>query len=51
MIGQVAPIGMANVGWKFYILFVVLNFVDMIVIAIFFPETKGSPTLLLPLVN
>ncbi|KAG6849723.1 hypothetical protein H0H93_005926 [Arthromyces matolae] len=42
LLGQVAPIGMANVGWKFYMLFVVLNFVDAIVIALFFPETKGK---------
>ncbi|KAH0585023.1 hypothetical protein H2248_008292 [Termitomyces sp. 'cryptogamus'] len=42
MIGQVAPIGMDKVGWKFYMLFVALNLVDMIIIAIFFPETKGK---------
>ncbi|KAG6862033.1 hypothetical protein C0995_008221 [Termitomyces sp. Mi166 len=42
MIGQVAPIGMDRVGWKFYMLFVALNLVDMIIIAVFFPETKGK---------
>ncbi|KAG6868675.1 hypothetical protein C0993_012178 [Termitomyces sp. T159_Od127] len=42
MIGQVAPIGMSKVSWKFYMLFVALNFVDMIIIALFFPETKGK---------
>lgn len=33
---------MANVGWKFYLLFVFLNVVDFILIAVFFPETKGK---------
>jgi len=42
MIGQVSPIAMAKVGWKFYMLFVSLNFVDLVIIALFFPETKGN---------
>ncbi|KAG6827977.1 hypothetical protein H0H92_009803 [Tricholoma furcatifolium] len=41
MLAQVSPIAMANISWKFYVLFVVLNFVDCILIAFFFPETKG----------
>jgi len=40
MIGQVAPLGLARVQWKFYLVFVCLNFVDFIIIALFFPETK-----------
>lgn len=39
---KVAPLGIANVGWKFYMLFVTLNLVDFVVIALFFPETKGK---------
>jgi len=31
-----------SVGWKFYILFVILNVIDFVVIALFFPETKGK---------
>jgi len=42
MIGQVAPLGLARVQWKFYILFVCLNMIDFIIIALFFPETKGK---------
>jgi sugar porter (SP) family MFS transporter len=42
LLGQVAPIGIQRVGWKFYILFILLNFVDCILIALFFPETKGK---------
>ncbi|KAG6841475.1 hypothetical protein C0991_010663 [Blastosporella zonata] len=42
MIGQISPIAMANIGWKFYMLFVCLNLVDLIAIILFFPETKGK---------
>lgn len=42
LISETSPIGMANVGWKFYLLFVCLNAVDFIAIALFFPETKGK---------
>ncbi|THU85524.1 sugar transporter [Dendrothele bispora CBS 962.96] len=42
MLSQVSPIGINNSGWKFYLIFVVLNFVDLIIITLFFPETKGK---------
>ncbi|KAF8150613.1 general substrate transporter [Crassisporium funariophilum] len=42
LIGQVSPLGIAKVQWKFYMLFVCLNFVDLILITMFFPETKGK---------
>ncbi|KAF4614243.1 hypothetical protein D9613_007735 [Agrocybe pediades] len=42
LLAQVAPLGIAKVGWKFYMLFVTLNVVDFIAIALFFPETKGK---------
>ncbi|KAF9223529.1 general substrate transporter [Gyrodon lividus] len=42
LISETSPIGMANVGYKFYILFVCLNAADFIIIACFFPETKGK---------
>jgi len=32
---------MDSAGWKFYILFICLNFVDFGLIALVFPETKG----------
>jgi sugar porter (SP) family MFS transporter len=41
MISQVSPLGMDNIGWKFYMLFVVLNAIDFSIITAFFPETKG----------
>jgi len=42
MISEVSPIALENVGWKFYILFIVLNAVDLVIITLFFPETKGK---------
>lgn len=39
---QVSPLAMTKVTWKFYMLFVALNFADLIIIAMFFPETKGK---------
>lgn len=42
LFSQVSPIAMTNVKWKFYLLFVCLNFVSFIFIATFFPETKGA---------
>ncbi|GAM36400.1 glucose transporter [Talaromyces pinophilus] len=43
MIGQVTPIGMANSGWRFYILFVVCNFANAIFFWAMLPETKQLP--------
>lgn len=31
-----------NVGWRYYLLFILLNFIDFCLIALFFPETKGE---------
>ncbi|KAI0042870.1 general substrate transporter [Auriscalpium vulgare] len=42
MLSEVSPIGMNKVGWKFYTLFIALNTVDFVLIALFFPETKGK---------
>ncbi|KAL4912322.1 general substrate transporter [Aspergillus aurantiobrunneus] len=36
-----APTAFANVGWRFYLVMVVVSFVNMLVFAWFFPETKG----------
>ncbi|KAJ7646478.1 general substrate transporter [Roridomyces roridus] len=42
LISQVAPIGMARISWRFYILFVLTNLVNALVVLFFFPETKGK---------
>lgn len=43
MIGQVTGIGMADAGWKFYLLFVVCNLTNAIFFYCFMPETARRP--------
>nr|OQO26525.1 hypothetical protein B0A51_07928 [Rachicladosporium sp. CCFEE 5018] len=43
MIGQVTPIAMQRLGWKFYLLFVVCNFTNAIYFWATQPETKQRP--------
>lgn len=42
MIVQITPPAIANIGWRTYIIFAVLNFLWLPIIAFFFPETKGQ---------
>ncbi|KAJ7157587.1 general substrate transporter [Mycena crocata] len=42
LISQVSPIGLARLQYKFYIVFVVANIVNALVVIFFFPETKGK---------
>ncbi|KAG8931644.1 hypothetical protein FRC03_000561 [Tulasnella sp. 419] len=39
---QVAPKALKSSGWKFYLLYVVLNIVSATLVILFFPETKGK---------
>lgn len=32
---------MNKIRWKYYIIFIILNAIDFVIIAFFFPETKG----------
>lgn len=41
MVVQVTPVAIGNIGYKFYIVFAVLNTAWLPVIYFFFPETKG----------
>ncbi|TKA81505.1 hypothetical protein B0A49_00557 [Cryomyces minteri] len=41
MIGQVTPIAINAIGWRFYIIFVVCNITSAIFFWAFLPETKG----------
>ncbi|KAJ5806834.1 general substrate transporter [Penicillium riverlandense] len=41
LVGQVTPIAISAVGWKYYIVFVVCNFTTAIFFWAFLPETKG----------
>jgi len=43
MIGQVTPIAMESIGWRFYLLFVVCNFTNALYFWAFQPETKRRP--------
>lgn len=43
MIGQVTPIAMERIGWRFYILFVVCNLTNALYFWAFQPETKLRP--------
>ncbi|KAJ7662981.1 general substrate transporter [Mycena rosella] len=42
LISQVSPIGMSRLQYRFYILFVVTNIANGVVVFFFFPETKGK---------
>ncbi|OQE37926.1 hypothetical protein PENCOP_c009G01204 [Penicillium coprophilum] len=43
MIGQVTPIAMTRIGYRFYILFVVCNFTNALFFWLLLPETKRVP--------
>lgn len=43
MIGQVTPIALNNIGWKFYILFIVGNFTNALFFYFMLPETAKKP--------
>ena len=42
MIVQITPPAIANIGWKTYIIFAILNTVWLPIIYFLFPETKGK---------
>jgi hypothetical protein len=41
MVGQVTPIAVTAVGWRYYLVFVVCNFTTALFFWAFLPETKG----------
>ena len=41
IIVKVGPIGLANIGWKLYIIFLVFTVCQLVVVWAFYPETKG----------
>ena len=43
MIGQVTPIAINRIGWRFYIVFVVFNFTNAVFFWIIQPETTKRP--------
>ena len=43
MIGQVTPIAMDTIGYRYYFLFVICNFMNAVFFWLFLPETKCLP--------
>lgn len=43
MIGQVTGIAITNIGWRFYVVFVVCNFTNALFFYLLLPETKKKP--------
>jgi hypothetical protein len=41
MVVEITPIGIQNLGWKFYIIWVVLNASIIPTVYLFYPETAG----------
>jgi hypothetical protein len=41
--GQVTPIAMTNIGWKFYYVFIVCNLTNALFFWAFLPETAKRP--------
>ncbi|CZT20430.1 probable sugar transporter STL1 [Ramularia collo-cygni] len=41
MVVEVTPIGIANLGWQFYIVWMVFNFSFVPIVYLFYPETAG----------
>ena len=48
LFSQVSNIAITNISWRYYLVFICLNFVDFILIGLFFPETKGTVAAILP---
>jgi hypothetical protein len=38
---QVAPTAFATIGWKYYLIFIIIPLLGLPVIHMYFPETKG----------
>jgi hypothetical protein len=42
VLNQVSPIAFANIGWRYYLVFIVTNLISAVVVFLYFPETKGK---------
>ncbi|OQV08115.1 hypothetical protein CLAIMM_12435 [Cladophialophora immunda] len=43
LVVEVTPDGVKNLGWRFYIVWAVLNLANAIIVWLFYPETGGQP--------
>jgi hypothetical protein len=41
LVVEVTPVGIANIGWRFYVVWAVLNLVNAAIVWLFYPETGG----------
>jgi len=41
MVVQVTPVGISNIGWRYYIIFAIFNACFVPIMYFFYPETKG----------
>lgn len=41
LVVEVTPVGLKSIGWRFYIVWAVLNLVNAIIVWFFYPETGG----------
>lgn len=41
LVVEITPVGIANIGWKLYIVFCILNWATIVVVWFFYPETAG----------
>jgi sugar porter (SP) family MFS transporter len=41
MVGQVTPIAISSIGWRYYLIFIITNITNAIFFWAFLPETKG----------
>ncbi|KAI0784194.1 general substrate transporter [Abortiporus biennis] len=42
LFSQVSNLAMNNISWRYYLIFIILNAIDFVIIAVLFPETKGK---------
>jgi hypothetical protein len=42
LFSQVSPIGLNDIGWKYYIFFICSNLAMAVVVILFYPETQGK---------
>jgi hypothetical protein len=41
MVVQVTPVGISNIGWRYYIIYAIFNACFVPIMYFFYPETKG----------
>lgn len=42
LVVEITPVGIANIGWKLYVVFCILNWASIIVVWFYYPETAGK---------